>query len=341
VTVYENNGTVYAVGATEIATGSDWTTVLQTAVDSAPEGGLVHVKSGGGSKTLTSPITITTDSLQLRGSSWFNGTNESAPPFDAGFILADGVNDSAIKVDAPKVEISHLYLDGNKANNTAGSGIECLYTNTADLNLHDMFIFNFQDDGVRLHNGLAFYLTRVASEYHNGNGIWSQAEFTRLIHCIASQNGGTGIYLDSADRQSAIQCQGAKNKFHLSVVGGKHQTLIGNAFRDSDRNGISVTGAQRATVMGNSIEDAGTEAHDSYAAIIIKPSFRDSDNSIRNRVIGNDVLSSATNKHSYGIREDDSNQDRNIITGNTLTDAATSNLSTQGASTITSNNITS
>jgi hypothetical protein len=88
-------------------------------------------------------------------------------------------------------------------------------------------------------------------------------------------------------------------------------------------------------VSNNNITNIGQATNNTYSAILLSDSSSDN-----NTIIGNVIRSTATNKHKYGIREDNSGCDKNIIAGNNVRNAVTANISTQGANTDVSHNIT-
>lgn len=97
--------------------------------------------------------------------------------------LANGVNDDVIRkeplADAPNTfwhtEIKNLCINGNKANQASGHGINCDYLDIQVLNVR---VRNCKQNGIN------------ASLDYAKNSVW-------LLNCQAIRNGGTGFYLKS------------------------------------------------------------------------------------------------------------------------------------------------
>lgn len=107
--------------------------------------------------------------------------------------------------------------------------------------------------------------------------------------------------------------------------------ITGNKIVDTYREAIRLAGATWCELEHNTIRNAGRGANNTYAAVLLTSVL--TDYSLHNRVTENHIRSTVANKHSYSIREDTANEDYNIIKYNDVNDAATQEISIQGANT--------
>lgn len=119
----------------------------------------------------------------------------------------------------------------------------------------------------------------------------------------------------------------------IRLRNANYNTVSNNAMTKLDREGILVTGGDHNIISGNNIHDCSEDANDTYSGILLTGT------ATYNVVSNNRVSADAGNKHQYGIREAAAADDYNLIHGNILTDAVTANLSSQGANSVTADNI--
>lgn len=123
-------------------------------------------------------------------------------------------------------------------------------------------------------------------------------------------------------------------KAGIGIKVGSSTVVNGNVLSQIRTNAITLDGVSKSTVTGNSIQSPGMETNDTYSGILLT-------NTATNNIInGNTISSNQSNKHKYGIREASSSDDKNIITSNQALNAVTAQISTQGASTVSANNVT-
>lgn len=121
------------------------------------------------------------------------------------------------------------------------------------------------------------------------------------------------------------------------TVNGSRHTISSNSLHDIDKNGIKLRGALNCIISNNNIRNCSTDGDDTYTVIMMEDAY--GDYSTYNVVSGNRISSNDANKHKYGIREDSSDDDYNLISNNICTDAATENISVQGENTLSTDNM--
>jgi len=121
------------------------------------------------------------------------------------------------------------------------------------------------------------------------------------------------------------------------IDGGSYCNISNNIFKECKQEAIKLNKASHCIVANNDIYANGQEANNTYAAILL------TDNgttfSTYNIVNSNRIRSNTTNKPSYGIRENATGDDYNLVYGNIVTDCVTAQISLQGANSVRANNI--
>jgi hypothetical protein len=168
--------------------------------------------------------------------------------------------------------------------------------------------------------------------------IQISSDDVRITNCnFKTCSGQFGIL---ADQYNYLQIN--NNQFNdvntpLRVTRSIGSQMDGNSFHDCDYNTIGLAGDTFCSVSNNTIINCANQANDVSANIFIES--YSATHSLRNRVNGNTIYTSTANKPKFGIREDTSDQNYNVYLGNVATNAATTNISTQGAQSDASHNI--
>ena len=158
--------------------------------------------------------------------------------------LADGTNDNMIQFvnggqSTPRyIDIIGGILDGNKTNNTAGSGITdngAAYSLTC--NLYDVKITSFEEDGIKLYQWAVSWVER----------------------CEIISNDGNGIYVSNMDRLELAFNEIYYNSENGIRISGSHLVDIGSKISANDKHGISGTGLIQASFIGTWL---GNNDHD-------------------------------------------------------------------------------
>lgn len=170
-----------------------------------------------------------------------------------------------------------------------------------------------------------------------------EANITIIGADVAGCSTGA-IDVGAMERTKVIGCRIANSPgIGITMTGADWCVIEGNTFRldDSNYSGTNVivlSNCSMNVVSGNTIETSiGLAANNTYSGIILQ------DTSTRNIITNNTILGRTllTNNLKYGIREDSANDDFNLIHANIVTDCETTNISTQGGSTVATDNISS
>jgi len=151
-------------------------TVIQSAINALPaNGGEIYLRSE--EYTLGAALALSNKShIRIRGG---QGTK---------LTLADGVNDSLFNItNSSFIEICNLWLEGNSANQSVGSGIYPV--NSVAVTLRNIYIHDVKERGVYAYatggNGTTLYLEEVYtnSSYKEGIRIEGWRGFT-VKNCV-------------------------------------------------------------------------------------------------------------------------------------------------------------
>jgi len=177
---------------------------LQAAIDALPSRGGKVVLSEG-TYTISDTIKYTKDNVCIEGMS--PGNYWSADYGATVIKLADGVNKNMLASDGVVrkcCSLRNITLDGNKANNTAGHGVDL--KQLSDATLERVAIINPAEDGFTVgagavageQDGLKFLYTSVF--YAGNNGYYLNTGSAHFGYgVLAYYCGGTGFYLRDYD----------------------------------------------------------------------------------------------------------------------------------------------
>jgi len=144
-------------------------------------------------------------------------------------------------------------------------------------------------------------------------GNYLESSSGQAILCDADNCTITGnTIFDNASSSAAIH------------IRGNLCTVANNSLNKIDREAIELQGADHCVVTGNSIQNCSEDTDDTYSGILLRST------STNNIVSNNRISADAANKHKYGIKEDTSADDSNVITDNLITDAQTADILVQG-----------
>jgi len=300
---------------------------IQWAHDQLPEGGSIGIKAGKYAKAWETKLTLSTKGITLHGAdTWATWLQQK-----------DGVNlDPMIEITEWGITIRNLTIDGNKANNpTGGEAIKTL----EDSFLEDIYIWYMKGDGLYAYGGGGFF-KRVYVEYCDGNGIYAAGTRNTFIQSAGVGCAGRGLVASSAAAENNyVGCIFSSNSSDGVLLDrSRREKFLGGEVRDNVKNGFLLAGAQRCVFNSVIIRDNSKKENNVYDGVRIQTYL--GVNSLRNILTHLQILSTIANKHRYGIREEDVNQDYNIVSNCIVTDAVTGQISLQGLNSIDDNNIT-
>jgi hypothetical protein len=275
-------GSIYYVGSmspySADATGfADAAGVIQTAINdaSAAGGGIVFLKPGTYkiSTTLILPQRVT-----LMGSGMYSTILKLANGVNAT-VIKNYVSTNTTDANGEFITVKDLMIHGNKANNSAGHGIEFaafpLYTQTTnDLDfdthnrLENVMIYNVKQDGfrgtgrseMRILNCFAYYVDRygffgafdtwynACTAAHTGsNGFHLEDSSVRIVNCKAFYTGKLTVDGDNGHGFAFRNGQGGLNGANLEA-------------QDCAGNGFAFNNCQRGTFVGL-VADSNSSTH--------------------------------------------------------------------------------
>jgi len=282
-TIWAING---ATGATDFS-GADAATVIQAAVDYleslTPTGGGILIKRG--SYVFTNSVNITKSNVYIRGEGMRNTI----------ITLGNGVNKAIFRW----VAVSHYYfgglsdigLDGNAANNVAGSGIELQYI--SDLQFNNIIIQNVNDHGIYI--------------IGSGTAIGNTGTYNLWItNSLIEYSGKYGIYLDGStkfiQRVWIVDNYFAENYFSAIYADGGSANyrvqwleISRNKFTSDFRHGVELLGVRQFSIDDNQIWDESKLTVNTYSGIKLTSYC------IKGSIINNIIENLYTGNMKYGL----------------------------------------
>ncbi|WP_266077115.1 glycosyl hydrolase family 28-related protein [Haladaptatus caseinilyticus] len=245
VTTTELNGINYAPTSTDI----------QAEIDAAAGGGTVQLSPGV--YTISEPL-VMRQGVRLVGAG-----NQATI-----LRLSNGTNDDVIQIPANELEceISNLYIDGNKANNTSGFGIRITGYNWRPK-LFNLIIRDTAGAGIQFEGGTdKLYepiLQNIDQGFANSHGLNTNVCYDlSLYNCYFHENAAQGMRVQG----SGHVCQHLHtfdNTNGLLVDGANDCWFYGTFLDTNTRNGALLRNATRIFFEGsyafnNSTANAGT-----------------------------------------------------------------------------------
>jgi len=227
--------------------GGDYTSI-QDAIDSGKK--RIFVKAG--TYIIDSPITI-------RGSNYLiQGENK----WDTVIRLADGVNDSVIKIDGSEdppisdITIRNFWINGNKTEQTSGHGIYiiCAYT----VKIEDCCVTSCKESGIYLVDSSKCSIIFNYITFCNINGIYlamdeSDCLYNSIFNNTIASNFSNQIYIQSGNFNNILSnyIQGFSTTGNNGLkLGSHHSIVVANQIITHAVDGIVIDGNNNV-VYGN------------------------------------------------------------------------------------------
>jgi hypothetical protein len=214
-----------------VCDGIDDDVEIQAALDALQTAGGGTLELSSGDFTIEDTLIIPPVSHRVMGQG----------EFATGLFLANGVNASmweyTASIDTLFITFERMSMDGNKANNTAGSGI---YINPGDskhvwdMTFRDLFIYSFAENGIWSMDAHDYVLDHVIVEYCGSNATpWVAAVFLGgenpfLSNCLIKLNDGRGLYLSMT--ASMVNTVIRENYAVGLYIGGHRNRIVGCIF---------------------------------------------------------------------------------------------------------------
>lgn len=252
---------------------------IQAAIDALDaDGGTVQLSEG--TFTLAATVTITPDDEQY--------ITLQGIPGATIITRADSMNDDAVQVAgsyAGFFAIRDIKFVGNKANNTAGSGINITGDMTSldehhSPRLTNLIIQEFDESGVELSDSGQVYpglhITNVKSFENDLHGFELRGSDHFIINSVAGNNLQNGFLLRGANTQLA-SCKAFGNgassngtNYHGIQIANARISVYSSSIQENYTNGIYI-GSPDATITGNAIDnnDNGNSKSGTIAGILL------------------------------------------------------------------------
>lgn len=178
--------------------------------------------------------------------------------------MANGANVHMFQIDhdagIPKfpIELASFAMDGNKANQTAGTphGLLVNANGLSTLALTDMYVHDFRGSGFYSdRSSRIVFLDRCTFSANTSHGVATYWEGVfHITDCDVLSNGGRGIFCDHANQMVIKGCRVSSNTSYGIAGGGASQPdgqIIANNYITSNGNhGIYLNGHASA-ISGN------------------------------------------------------------------------------------------
>ncbi len=247
-----------------------------------------------------------------------------------------------------RVHLRNFVLDGNKAEQTGGSGYG-IYSETyssvySDLVvLRDLYVRNTYGIGIETYGN--YYLFDNVYVYDaSSHGFVIKDYHARLENTVARMNGGDGYVLRGTGLHSLIgvrSLQNSGNGIHFYGIDSNNlrSEMNGGSVMMNGEHGILFEGASSNRIIGVHIESNSYTVANSSDNVHFK-SYGTKHST--NNILEGNTLSKGIGQIRYHIYEADSNQDYNLVQGNQiLGDGQAGKILLQGPNSEEKNNISS
>jgi len=181
----------------------------------------------------------------------------------------------------------------------------------------------------------------VRNNTQHGIYINAQGDFGfTVVGNIVEGNGGDGIRLWES-RYGTIAANTVRENDGSGIYllsNSNYNSITGNNIYSNNQHGICLNASSFCSITGNILKDNSQQTNAGYNELFLTNSSS-TKHSIYNTITGNTIRCTASNKANYGIRENTSGEDYNLIVGNIVQGAVTANISTQGTHTVKEHNI--
>lgn len=310
--------------------GTDDTAAIQSAVTSiASDGGSVFFPAGV--YVISSAIDLGTKSrITLFGeaskSIIYLATNSNSDMFTSG--------DNNTYID--DVVFDGLWLDGNRANQSGGTG-SCLYFKGCEFpTVRNCRVTNGKLYNIRFHSTGAQYnaFPRVLNSIVDGAAVHNIFMGDTAYGCQIVGNiiraagivtaGSAGVYCDNNAEILIASNFFDENSIHIRCFSVDRAVISGNSMLSSQQHGVVLEfDCTTCSVVGNVIDNSGLQTSNTFSGIIT--------GGVDSTITGN-TIGTVTALMASGIGETGS-ANRNTISANNITGASV-NVSAIGASTV-------
>ncbi len=306
---------------------------IQAAIDAAAtKGGIVHLSEGS---------FVTAAAIAMKTSVVLKGVSKSYIPtatLGTYILPASDVKGVTVAAGVYSYGIRNLTINGN---NLSGRGIEVIGAGASVL--QNIGIIQTNAEGLYLASTWDTWIANISVEFTKHDGVFVAGTTNVLMEFVTAWgNAFHQIHVNADHRNLRLfSCRAGRFAENSGTNGICLQdtsdvTIDSAEIYLNNQNGILLSGAQRCKVVNCLIKD--NDQTGGYDGIQLAASATPV-NSTDNLIVGNTILSTGDTKHTYGIREADSNQDNNRILHNYISGVDTAPILHQGAGTLVKDNI--
>lgn len=327
------SGTTYVVAVRSGVRGwvlidfdTDATVVIQSAINFlgslSPTGGKIFLVRG--TYWINAKITVSYRNVMIEG----EGHGAASDRGLSNIKLAAGATvDVMVEVTEANCHLRNLHIHGNTPSATINS--YALYVGGADCSVENIGVQNSSSAGLSW-IGSYGYAKNVYLEYNDQWGGRISGDGNVFVNLISAGNNATfaGLLILTTN-STFIGLVSVNDNGKGFYIQSNRCSFIGCQVINSGHEGYYITKASRNIFVGCQAYNVGNAANNTYDAFYL--GVESGTNCTRNVFADCQILSTATNKHRYGVNESDTNQDYNVVIGGVMTDAATDQIRLQGA----------
>jgi len=216
--------------------GTDASTVIQSAIDALTDGGRIFIKKG--TYELSTFLEIKTSGIILEGEGYQTFLKMIGTP--AWTINVHGTASSFIK----RVQIRNMRVLGNSA---AGGGAGVTFYYAEECKAERLWVED-ADIGIAL-----------------GIDAWGEVHYSMVINCVITNNKYEAIYLSGTSTANGKRNIAIGNVIYAELQHGIHlayqekSVAMGNVILDPAKNGIRIADCVGCVIIGNTIYSSGEQ----------------------------------------------------------------------------------
>lgn len=198
-------------------------------------------------------------------------------------VLSNYVSTDGVEANAEFISVRNLKIDGNKANQSSGHGINFTTypnssqaTNDIDFDTHQLFdnieIYGCKENGFVMTGRSSAVLNNVFAYKNDGQGI-VPAYDTVLVGCVSGWSGLDGFYTEQSQVKffcctsffSGQITQSSGAGFTIRIANQGNIMLLGCVAQDNYASGFNIDTSTRVTLNGCNADSNGRGGVATYA----------------------------------------------------------------------------
>lgn len=329
-----------AANGTLVYTLSDLSATLQSCIDYLPRPLDIELRLYG-RHNLTQRILMYGGNLQLRGVQWGSTNNRSTTLYYTGgytpygvFLFNGTYSTDAMPGGVDYYTIRELKIYGN----TAGC-VAIIYCagGLAHWEGHDIQVYagNSTDNGYTILGGSITVTDNLYAEgFNRGFDLQNWDYYNTIKNCFA-YSCKTNFYMSNLNGVDVYGLMAYTSSSYngVTMVNCRDMNFYGMRAKSNKEYGVALSGCYRVAIYGANIVDNSQEANNTYSGVYFYSNG--GTYSTYNSVIGGSIISTSTAKmQKYAVRENDTNQNYNLVSGVSFAGCGTDDISLQGVNSI-------